>query len=192
MISCSHIQYFMRSLVCFKLFWNLAQLFIGVAHAAEFLLILLSRAAGDLVAHIKFTVLLMPNGSDRITSYPLQELQPTKTIDDPEIKAWLALGTKTKKKGGGKKKKGKNSDIETNLFSHYYIQAFHIFSLPYWTGKKGEKTDSTDAEPMDVSTNGAAASDEWLLIVYFCLHFPSNFGTTRSLCGWLWVVPSSA
>lgn len=63
--------------------------------------------AGDYVAHIKFTVLLMPNGSDRITSHSLQELQPTKTTDDPEIKAWLALGTKTKKKGGGKKKKGK-------------------------------------------------------------------------------------
>lgn len=63
--------------------------------------------AGDLVAHIKFTVLLMPNGSDRITSHALQELKPTKTIEDePEIKAWLALGTKTKKKGGGKKKKG--------------------------------------------------------------------------------------
>lgn len=63
--------------------------------------------SGDLVAHIKFSVLLMPNGSDRITSHPLQQLQPTKTIDnDPEIKAWLALGTKTKKKGGGKKKKG--------------------------------------------------------------------------------------
>lgn len=59
------------------------------------------------MAHIKFTVLLMPNGSDRITSHPLQQLQPTKSIDeDPEIKAWLALGTKTKKKGGGKKKKG--------------------------------------------------------------------------------------
>lgn len=63
--------------------------------------------SGDYVAHIKFTVLLMPNGSDRITSHTLQELQPTKTIDDPEIKSWLALGTKTKKKGGGKKKKGK-------------------------------------------------------------------------------------
>ena len=62
---------------------------------------------GDYVAHIKFTVLLMPNGSDRVTSHSLQELQPTKTIDDPEIKAWLALGTKTKKKGGGKKKKGR-------------------------------------------------------------------------------------
>lgn len=65
--------------------------------------------AGDFVAHIKFTVLLMPNGSDRITSHPLQELQPTKMVDDPEIKAWLALGIKTKKRGGGKKKKGKPS-----------------------------------------------------------------------------------
>lgn len=48
----------------------------------------------------------MPNGSDRITTHNLQELQPTKTVDDPEIKGWLSLGTKTKKKGGGKKKKG--------------------------------------------------------------------------------------
>lgn len=64
--------------------------------------------SGDYVAHIKFTVLLMPNGSDRVTSHTLQELQPTKTIDDPEIKAWLALATKSKKKGGGKKKKGKS------------------------------------------------------------------------------------
>lgn len=71
----------------------------------------LHEKPGDLVAHIKFTVLLMPNGSDRITSHPLQELQSTKTIhDDPEIKAWLALGIKTKKKGGGKKKKGKKGD----------------------------------------------------------------------------------
>ncbi|KAA8517427.1 hypothetical protein F0562_017720 [Nyssa sinensis] len=47
----------------------------------------------DYVAHIKFTVLLMPDGSDRIISHPFQELQPTKIIDDPEIKSWLALGT---------------------------------------------------------------------------------------------------
>ncbi|WOL04820.1 hypothetical protein Cni_G13542 [Canna indica] len=71
----------------------------------------LHEKPGDLVAHIKFTVLLMPNGSDKITSHPLQQLQPTKAIDDnPEIKAWLALGTKSKKKGGGKKKKGKKGD----------------------------------------------------------------------------------
>lgn len=50
----------------------------------------------------------MPNGSDRITSHALQEVTPAKSIDDePEIKTWLALPVKTKKKGGGKKKKGK-------------------------------------------------------------------------------------
>ncbi|XP_039145365.1 ERBB-3 BINDING PROTEIN 1 [Dioscorea cayenensis subsp. rotundata] len=85
---------------------------------------------GDFVAHIKFTVLLMPNGSDRITSHPLQPLQPTKNIDDdPEIKAWLALGTKTKKKGGGKKKKGKKGD------------------------------DAAEAEPMDNNNDGASQQD---------------------------------
>ncbi|KAI5584573.1 hypothetical protein BDE02_06G090500 [Populus trichocarpa] len=92
----------------------------------------LHEKPGDYVAHIKFTVLLMPNGSDRITSHSLQELQPSRTIDDPEIKAWLALGTKTKKKGGGKKKKAK---------------------------KSGEKAESTEAEPMDATTNGAAAQE---------------------------------
>ncbi|XXG39711.1 hypothetical protein AAC387_Pa01g0599 [Persea americana] len=93
----------------------------------------LHEKPGDLVAHIKFTVLLMPNGSDRITSHALQELKPTKTIEhDPEIKAWLALGTKTKKKGGGKKKKGKKADAQ------------------------GE---SAEAEPMDATSNGAAAQE---------------------------------
>jgi hypothetical protein len=48
----------------------------------------------------------MPNGSDRITGHSLQELQPLKVPEDPEIKAWLAMATKAKKKGGGKKKKG--------------------------------------------------------------------------------------
>ncbi|KAJ6795167.1 ERBB-3 BINDING PROTEIN 1-like [Iris pallida] len=68
--------------------------------------LVLHEKPSNLVAHIKFTVLLMPNGSDRIISHTLQQLQPTKFVDDdPEIKAWLALGTKTKKKGGGKKKK---------------------------------------------------------------------------------------
>ncbi|XP_042515762.1 ERBB-3 BINDING PROTEIN 1 [Macadamia integrifolia] len=92
----------------------------------------LHEKPGDYVAHIKFTVLLMPNGSDRITSHALQELQPAKTIDDPEIKAWLALGTKTKKKGGGKKKKG----------------------------KKGDKADeSGEPEAMDATTNGGASQE---------------------------------
>lgn len=56
----------------------------------------------------------MPNGSDRITSHALQELQTTKTIEDPAIKAWLALGIK-KKKGGGKKKKGMTLDTKCEV-----------------------------------------------------------------------------
>ncbi|RRT59253.1 hypothetical protein B296_00025853 [Ensete ventricosum] len=104
---------------------------------------------GDLVAHIKFTLLLMPNGSDRITSHPLQQLQPTKTIDDnPEIKAWLALGTKTKKKGGGKKKKGEHPLS--------YLVSLPFFWLP--VGKKGDgRDDSAEAEPVDTASNTAAA-----------------------------------
>lgn len=70
----------------------------------------------------------MPNGSDRITSHTLQELQTTtnKTVDDPEIKAWLALPVKTKKKGGGKKKKGneclflKTINRSYKVFKHNY------------------------------------------------------------------------
>lgn len=114
----------------------------------------------------------MPNGSDRITSHPLQELQPTKTIDDPEIKAWLALGTKTKKKGGGKKKKGtlehdwlwldRKQEMNYLCFmSNYQLILIGIASaLP---GKKEDKAEeSTEAEPMDATTNGAdgAASQE--------------------------------
>ncbi|GJU35922.1 ERBB-3 binding protein 1 [Tanacetum coccineum] len=34
----------------------------------------LHEKPGEFVAHIKFTVLLMPNGSDRMTSHSLQEL----------------------------------------------------------------------------------------------------------------------
>ncbi|KAI5057193.1 hypothetical protein GOP47_0027828 [Adiantum capillus-veneris] len=70
----------------------------------------LHEKPGDYVAHIKFTVLLMPNGSDKLTGHPLQEINCSKALEDPEIKAWLALGTKAKKKGGGKKKKGKKGD----------------------------------------------------------------------------------
>lgn len=66
----------------------------------------------------------MPNGSDRITSHSLQELQPTKNVDDPEIKAWLALAVKSKKKGGGKKKKGNMQ----NLF--YSIKSFRAMQFP--------------------------------------------------------------
>lgn len=108
----------------------------------------------------------MPNGSDRVTAHPLQELQPTKTIDDPEIKAWLALGTKTKKKGGGKKKKGMD-----HVMMPCFVVSYHMLStttqilLNQWSfgvvciGKKEDKADeSAEAAPQD-STNGATPKE---------------------------------
>ena len=44
---------------------------------------------------IKSTVLLMPSGSDRITSAPLQPLQSDKALEDEEIKALLVEGEQT-------------------------------------------------------------------------------------------------
>eukprot|EP00245_Coleochaete_scutata_P016639 TRINITY_DN7851_c0_g1_i1.p1 TRINITY_DN7851_c0_g1~~TRINITY_DN7851_c0_g1_i1.p1 ORF type:complete len:397 (-),score=113.52 TRINITY_DN7851_c0_g1_i1:790-1980(-) len=71
----------------------------------------LHEKPGDLVAHFKFTVLLMPNGSDRVTIHPVQALEPTKQLEDPEVKSLLALSVKSKKKGGGaKKKKAKKAE----------------------------------------------------------------------------------
>lgn len=60
--------------------------------------------AGELVAHFKATVLLMPNGSDRITNAPLQKLESEKVIQDEELKKLLQSSLKSKKKN---KKKGK-------------------------------------------------------------------------------------
>ncbi|KAL0049427.1 hypothetical protein WJX82_002129 [Trebouxia sp. C0006] len=59
--------------------------------------------SGELVAQFKTTVLLMPNGSDRITSAPVQELSTDKQITDDEVKALLASSLKSKKKNKNKK-----------------------------------------------------------------------------------------
>ncbi len=53
--------------------------------------------ADDLVAQVKGTFLLMPNGSDRITSAPLQTLQSDKSVENEEIKALLSTSLKKKK-----------------------------------------------------------------------------------------------
>lgn len=62
--------------------------------------------AGELVAQFKATVLLMPNGSDRITSAPLQKLETDKSVTDEEVKKLLQSSLKSKSKKS-KKKKGK-------------------------------------------------------------------------------------
>jgi hypothetical protein len=49
--------------------------------------------SGELVAHFKFTVLLMPNGPHKITGLPFEpELyQSEHTISDPELKVCNVL-----------------------------------------------------------------------------------------------------
>ena len=61
---------------------------------------------GELVAQFKATVLLMPNGSDRITTAPLQPLQSEKRVEGEELRKLLASSVKSKKKNKPKKKKG--------------------------------------------------------------------------------------
>ncbi|WVZ78314.1 hypothetical protein U9M48_026050 [Paspalum notatum var. saurae] len=62
----------------------------------------LHEKPGDHVAHIKFTALLRPNGSEIITSHPLQVIQSTESFEDnADIKEWLSLPIN----GGGRRKK---------------------------------------------------------------------------------------
>jgi len=58
----------------------------------------LHERAGDLVAHFRFTVLLLPSGPTRITGLPFtSNLSSDKTIDS-ELAALMALSTKKKKR----------------------------------------------------------------------------------------------
>lgn len=57
------------------------------------------------MAQFKATVLLMPNGSDRITSAPVQAVETEKKIENEELKKLLASSVKSKKKNKPKKKK---------------------------------------------------------------------------------------
>ena len=70
--------------------------------------------AGEQVAQLKATVLLMPNGSDRITSAPLQELHSARAVEDPELRKLLAASLKSKKKSKPRKGKDKKKADGTN------------------------------------------------------------------------------
>mmetsp|Transcript_38288 Transcript_38288/g.68656 ORF Transcript_38288/g.68656 Transcript_38288/m.68656 type:complete len:374 (-) Transcript_38288:39-1160(-) len=61
-----------------------------------------------LVAHFKYTVLLMPNGNDKVTGVAPQEIKSEKTLEDEELKKLLQTALKPKKKSKKKttKKKG--------------------------------------------------------------------------------------
>ncbi len=62
---------------------------------------------GEIVAQFKSTVLLTANGSDQLSSFPMQTLVTDKSVDDDEIKAIMTQSIKKAKRKGGKKKKNK-------------------------------------------------------------------------------------
>ena len=61
---------------------------------------------GELVAHFKSTVLLMPNGSHVLSTFPLPEVQTDKKVEDEDIVKLMSEPIlKKKRRGGGKNKK---------------------------------------------------------------------------------------
>ena len=63
----------------------------------------LHEKAGEVVVQVKGTVLLMPSGSDIITEFPEQVIEPTVQLDVPEIQALLKEEISKKKKTKKKK-----------------------------------------------------------------------------------------
>jgi len=63
----------------------------------------LFERAGDVVVHVKFTVLLLPNGTVKVTGLPSAPTRTEVELDD-DTKAILALSSSTKKKKKKKKK----------------------------------------------------------------------------------------
>merc|ERR1712070_735305 len=67
----------------------------------------------EFVAQFKFTALLLPGGTKRITGAPLGKLEtqlaPTNSVQDPELKKLLASSANPKKKNK-KKKEGDAKD----------------------------------------------------------------------------------
>lgn len=65
----------------------------------------------EIVAHFKFTVLLMPNGPHKITGLPLETdvYQSAHSVTDPELKSLLNSSANPK---AGKKKKKKSESGE--------------------------------------------------------------------------------
>ena len=66
----------------------------------------LHEKPGDLTAQVKATVLLMPNGSDRVTVAPAQPVTTDKAVTDPELLALLSSSLKAKKKSKKKSSGG--------------------------------------------------------------------------------------
>jgi len=69
----------------------------------------LYEKTGDYVAHVKFTALLLPSGTVKITGLPFDrsKLKTTVTVKSEDLLKTIATATSSAKTGAGKKKKKK-------------------------------------------------------------------------------------
>lgn len=90
------------------------QIKLGVKEATEHQLlepyVVLKEKEGEIVAHVKFTVLLMASGSLKVTGLPydISQFKTEHSVKNEEIKKVLALPLPKNKKKKNKKKKNKN------------------------------------------------------------------------------------
>jgi len=68
---------------------------------------------GEFVAQFKFTVLILPSATDRLTSHPLPHVTSEFKLEDPELSALLLTGTKRAKKNKKKKTKKTTETADT-------------------------------------------------------------------------------
>merc|ERR1719409_1674664 len=92
---------------------------VGVSEAKRHELLheypVLREREGEIIAQFKFTVLILPGGTKKVTGLPLGELankaKTTKSVEDEELKALLATSANPKK--AKKKKKDDKDDKES-------------------------------------------------------------------------------
>lgn len=75
----------------------------------------LHEKSGELVAHFKFTVLLMPNGPHKITglAFDVDAFESEHAINDPQVQS--ILKSSAVPKAAKKKKKKAEGDVEQPL-----------------------------------------------------------------------------
>jgi curved DNA binding protein len=100
---------------------------------------------GEFVAQVKFTAIVKPSSTDRITGGDLTPVTSTETITSPDIRALLGLASlekkKKKKNNKNKKKEGAKKEGEKNEGDASQKPA------------EGEKKEEQKAAPMDVASS---------------------------------------
>lgn len=107
---------------------------------------ILSLPTAEIVAQFKFTVLLMPNGPQKITGLPFDPtaFQSENSITDEEVKKLITSSTRSKP---NKKKKPATTEVKKVSLSTFFN----------WT-----LVENTDTEPIFLSTTGSSTCNSQL------------------------------